>query len=208
MKGKTHITIGLSTFLLLLPPSPSNLIVLSGYTILGSLVPDIDTEYGLIHSSESILLIITIFIYTFIAIPFKTLSFIGTILFIFLLNRSASFNHRTFTHSIIGIIVFSLPILLMSPRLLVPFNLGYCMHLFADSFTKSGVPLFLPYNKKKYGPKLIKSSGECDSIIYFLTFFLTLFIIFKTYTNEDLLISIQNFFLPILNLIFKKLVLI
>lgn len=199
MKGKTHAALGLSSTLFLLSPIPENLILYSCFTVIGSLIPDIDTKYGLIHKTESCFLLLATFVYSLIVIPLKSLSIIGIILFIYLSYKSSSFDHRTITHSLLWGVIFTLSLLFISPRILMPFSIGYFMHLLADSFTKAGVPILLPYSKNKYGPKLIKSSGEVDNALYFIGILFIFIYVFKIYSINELVLAIKSFCLPIYN---------
>ena len=52
------------------------------------------------------------------------------------------------------------------------FAINYFMHLLLDSFTKTGVPFFYPFNKKYYGFKLIKTGGIEDLCICLLAIML------------------------------------
>ena len=50
--------------------------------------------------------------------------------------------------------------------------IGYISHIFIDSLTKSGVPLFYPVSRKMYGLKLFKTSKH-ELLVSFLTIFIT-----------------------------------
>jgi len=57
------------------------------------------------------------------------------------------FGHRTLTHSLLGLALAVLPLLLLgllNPQWPLAFGLGYLSHLLVDSANKSGTPLFYP----------------------------------------------------------------
>jgi len=75
-------------------------------------------------------------------------------------------KHRHITHSLLGVIIVyfisNFTINLIRPYLLVNLNivwqsfmLGYLSHLFADSLTEAGIPIFFPF-KYKFGIPPIK----------------------------------------------------
>lgn len=76
-------------------------------------------------------------------------------------------KHRTITHSIVGVVIIAylsqFAMDLVRPYLLVDleivrnaFMLGYLSHLFADSLTEAGIPIFFPF-KYKFGIPPIKA---------------------------------------------------
>lgn len=52
------------------------------------------------------------------------------------------FKHRTFTHTIWGLVIFSVAIAAYRWDYGLSFALGYCTHLLLDSMTPSGIKLF------------------------------------------------------------------
>ena len=58
-------------------------------------------------------------------------------------------KHRTWTHSLVGLVVTVIPLLLSYELFLIAF-LSYFSHLFADMLTVSGVPLLYPMKTKFY----------------------------------------------------------
>jgi inner membrane protein len=53
-------------------------------------------------------------------------------------------RHRGWTHSILGLIIFSLPLWLLSKEIFIGFALGYITHLLLDMLNPSGVRVFWP----------------------------------------------------------------
>ena len=122
MTAPTHTTFGLfltaALFSLFALPLYKDLPAV-GVTVLGSLLPDIDTP----NSALGRLL-------PFLSIPIER-----------------RFGHRTVTHSLVwwlGLGVVSLPLVFVRPACYAGLLIGYASHLLADCMTKSGVPLFYP----------------------------------------------------------------
>lgn len=78
-------------------------------------------------------------------------NFMGSIL------RRLFYKHRTLSHSLIGLYIVYQLLTWLLPKFLNPefidpkiiiasFLIGYISHLFADSLTEDGVPLFFPIN--------------------------------------------------------------
>src|SRR5262245_57280671 len=58
------------------------------------------------------------------------------------------FGHRTVTHSLLGLVAWTLPVLplgWLEPHWPLAFALGYLSHLLIDAANKSGTPLFYPH---------------------------------------------------------------
>ncbi|PGZ34560.1 hypothetical protein COE50_06105 [Bacillus anthracis] len=68
----------------------------------------------------------------------------------------AVFDHRGMTHSLVGIAVTSILMLLIAGVTPLSFItalcviFGYCLHIIEDSFSVSGVKWLLPFSKKRY----------------------------------------------------------
>lgn len=121
MTAPTHSTFGILSVSFL--ASLAN-IVLSplalSFAALGAMLPDIDT----------------------------TASAIGRICFPISLIIERKFGHRTITHSLLGVVIFSIvfiPLLfLRNKQFFLCLVLGYLSHLILDAVNKTGVPLFYP----------------------------------------------------------------
>lgn len=124
----------------------------------------------------------------------NALPLIGAIALVVWLIGAMVSKHRTFTHSLVGLMIFAMGIILtiqgrmiiwlhvhhFDPMVLViPFGLimGYIFHLLADIPT-GGVPLFWPWGKR-FGGHFIKTGGGWDHAIGGAAFviFLTLAIL-------------------------------
>lgn len=87
---------------------------------------------------------------------------------------SAVVKHRGFTHSFIGALLFSLPVLYFGLEYYFLTIWGYLTHLIADTLTPMGVPWFRPFFKKKYSLDLTKTGSTEEKLIalMFLMFIL------------------------------------
>lgn len=81
------------------------------------------------------------------------------------IDLSLGIKHRTITHGFISLILSTLVLSLVNIPISLVWGLNYAIHLILDSFTKTGVPLFYPYNKKYYGMKLICTGQSEDLFI-------------------------------------------
>lgn len=144
MQGRNHVALALAAPLALamvtgatdiLPGS----VVGWGSLILGSLAPDLDGEGSICYLGNFLPRHIT-------PKPLvRILNWIGRTISSFI---RAVFGHRTALHwPSWGVIMIAVS-LTMRLDWLFWFGLGYILHIFGDSLTKSGVPLFGPLSSK------------------------------------------------------------
>ena len=193
MTGKTHFSTSMLAGEAYALSVGSKDPVIGIATGIGGLLPDIDTK----HSTISVLIIRNLFIIVvFLAIIFfntvpKNFSAIYVIRMIPLLSfliAGAVSKHRTFTHSLIGLMLFAFGLWLISFNVPEIKNytafvvIGYVIHLAEDAMTVSGIPLLYPFKKKCYKIKFkkikIKTNGTFDNAIGTIAF---LFIIVLYY---------------------------
>jgi len=180
MTGKTHTAIGMAIGLTLAfkKPIDTQLAIITASTI-GALAPDLDHPKGelnqrllLINSNffktAFYLIVGVVFLYVYVKTQSSLFMFLG--LFSFALSIS---NHRTFTHSIIGLVLFATIIKLMlmesgSSLTYMGFIIGYTSHLLADSFNTKGIKLFFPFRANISFPLKVKTNGFAEKLIFFL----------------------------------------
>lgn len=169
MTGRSHIVIGLAATATI-SNGFKGILLFIPFAVLGSLIPDIDTEKkSLIKSNKIIALFVVItFLYLYFNQNNKNaqLGIASTLIICFVYSRT---KHRTLSHSLLGLSILILPISLISSTGSFYFVLGYISHLVSDSITVSGVPFFYPLSKKTFGFKICKSSGTIDLIIRILS---------------------------------------
>ena len=159
MTAPTHIVFGLfsaSSLFSLLSTSLHKDLPAVGLVTLGSLLPDIDTP----GSSVGRLL-------PFISMPIER-----------------RWGHRTITHGFLclaGLGALASPLLLTRPSWFAALLIGYGSHLFADSMTKSGVPLFYPSSAVCVLPANSRyrfKTGALSERIFFVGLLLLLMLVF------------------------------
>jgi len=189
MTGKTHIAIGITAGLILSSGQPvENQLILILSSALGSLVPDLDHPKSKLNQK---LLFINNKFYSAlfylsltagsIYLYFSTGNYVFSILGVITLLIGISI-HRSFTHSIVGILLFSWIMKIVTlkynlPSLYSGFVLGYVLHLVADFFTVKGIKLFFPLNLSISSPIIIKTSSVSENIIFTLLSLYSMFLL-------------------------------
>lgn len=83
------------------------------------------------------------------------------------------FGHRGFTHTLIATVLVGWLLFYFTTS--VPFGIaqgitiGYLFHILGDSFSKSGVPLFMPFTKKHFGIPLYRTGSIIEHLIFLLS---------------------------------------
>lgn len=183
MTGKTHMAVGVGSANLLLHTNDIKTII-SGtiLAVVGSYIVDVDTSRSkastflrniigvfIIGAALGILLKLQYKINVFSYITQnKTLNQMLPALSIFLIALVVGVmsKHRTFTHSIIGFIVFTFSIYLVVGDLYKWFAVGYIAHILLDMLNHKEVKLLHPF-KKGISLGLCDSEGIFDKLIFF-----------------------------------------
>lgn len=192
MTGKTHITVGVATGLTLAIgyPKESQAILIAA-AVVGSLIPDLDHPRSKINQrvllfknklfkmiTYSLMGLVLIYLdYVLYASGNKTLRLIGLALILIGISR-----HRGFTHSLLGLILFSSIVYIGTMKFnlyeaFIGFAIGYASHLFMDLLTEKGIYLLFPVDKRVRIPLGIKTSGFEEYIILMVTSIYSLYII-------------------------------
>jgi inner membrane protein len=164
MKGKTHAGIGVAAFVFLYTVLPrkfalTNLI----FAIIGALLPDIDHPKSFINryllpfrnQGTKVALFCSLGIFMLYLDNLYNSIPIIKIIGITLILIGLSTHRMGFTHSILGLILFSVVLSFFATVyelvfVEIYFVLGFLSHLVCDMLTKRGVPLFYPFSNKKY----------------------------------------------------------
>lgn len=187
MTNRTHDAIAFASLIslaLLFPPSSLNLMTLITSIVaadIGAMIPDMDQAgnklWDLLPAGETM----------------------GKIF------RRVFYEHRTFSHSILGtflifkglqIVLIKLlnPSFLNTHIILTCLMIGYLSHLVADAFTKEGLPLLFPMKLSFGFPPLkafrIKTGKFVENFLIFPSIWI--YIIALIYYNQDKLIKIIN----------------
>ncbi|MBZ2175464.1 metal-dependent hydrolase [Schnuerera sp. xch1] len=180
MTGKTHMAIGMTIGLSLSfgQPLEHQLTLIVASTI-GALAPDLDHPKG--ELNQKLLLVNNNF---FRALFYLTLGSIFIYLYsqksniLFMLLGMFSFTlaistHRSFTHSIVGLIILAAIIKLITIQYSLSsihysFTIGYASHLVSDFFTRKGIRLFYPIKANVSSPLTFKNNGFGEKTVFAL----------------------------------------
>lgn len=180
MTGKTHLTVGIAAGLTLAAGnSIENQAILILAAAVGSLIPDLDHPRSKINQRVLLLKnrlfkMITyslmggglIYLDTILnSSGFKILRLLGLTLILVGLSR-----HRGFTHSLLGLVLFSGIVYIGTSNYnlyvaFVGFVIGYVSHLVLDLVTVQGIELLYPYKKNIRIPLGIKTNGIVENLI-------------------------------------------
>ncbi|MEM3405531.1 MAG: metal-dependent hydrolase [Candidatus Pacearchaeota archaeon] len=116
MMFKTHLTITLFFILLLLGSISNNInkFIFFFFTLISSILPDIDIRYSIIGKNK-------------MARPIQFFT-----------------KHRDFIHSFTFCLLVTIILIFIFPILALSFFVGYSIHLLIDSFTPEGIKFFWP----------------------------------------------------------------
>ena len=165
MMGKTHVRLGVASALALAQPAsiPSVIAAIIGGAV-GGWIVDIDCRKGS-HRRYSVdgedikdavknAVVIGIFILVDFILGNGICQYIsehregkvwaGGISLLVLLLLGYLSAHRTFTHSLLGMALFSGAVYYFCQPVVIPFAAGYASHLVADFLNKVGIQLFYP----------------------------------------------------------------
>jgi len=105
--------------------------------------------------------------------------------------RTASFvlvrtvGHRTLTHSLVGVLIFALPVWLFLgsfPNLSLALVVGYASHVLADALNTRGVPLLWPLGRPfRLLPGGVRSGGAVEVAVALATLALALYALLLIY---------------------------
>ncbi|GAB6035386.1 metal-dependent hydrolase [Galenea microaerophila] len=145
MIGRNHIVFGAGSTVLIgkaMGLDFAQIGAMLPFSVLGSLLPDIDLMQSRLKKNWVIKLL---------TLPFVLL------------------GHRTWTHSILALLIVSLPIFFMPNEMLKlmwgGMIIGFASHLIGDWMTPKGVPLFYPMKQSYRAPFTFKSGALVEYIV-------------------------------------------
>jgi inner membrane protein len=104
-------------------------------------------------------------------------------------------GHRTMTHSLVGILFFSLVVWLLLgrfPNLVLALVAGYASHVFADALNTRGVPLLWPAGKPfRLLPGGVRSGGAVEVAVALAALAFTLYALLLLYPGLRGAIGLQ-----------------
>lgn len=193
MMGKTHVAIGiLSSLAIFQPTTISQCALAIAGGALGGVAADIDTvdnDYKhdaligqLLSFGIAGIMIFLMFITTNKSEFYASLSkdkisiCIGIIAYLILMIKGYLSNHRTFTHSFLAMLLFTIAIGIVNLNIIPFYLIGYFSHLCLDLLNKKDVPLLYPI-KKGICFKLCYASKIANSFFMWLGTFGSIFMI-------------------------------
>lgn len=165
MTGRTHCFTSVAAAITIMQPSkPITILFGASLAFLGGLTPDVDlfqSQLGqkiskFIIGIFSVVIILSlvkqhfdfdIFAYFSLEEVFNSISQ-GIVLFLLLCSVGLNTKHRSFTHSILGGILFTFCMYLAFPRYYMYFLIGFASHIILDFFNKKGLQLFFPLEER------------------------------------------------------------
>ena len=184
MEKKTHVVCANMVALYIMrPDSISSLLVTSCFASLGGLLPDVDLKDSTSDKLFDRLMtsLITVFVMSFLLKYFFCFDvlecikefcdifsyLIGICIFIFLGYFGSKFSHRSFTHSILGLFIYSGILFYGFGFGVIPYFVSHLSHIILDLFNKKGVALFYP-SKFRLCFELCDSNGKANKFLFCL----------------------------------------
>lgn len=186
MENNTHMAVGVASSLIILQPKTDTKELVLGITlaIVGSLISDIDMHNSkankainkiiwVIGITGIISLTVDYFlklgIYENILNDVAIMRILVSIsLFSIILMFAKLTPHRTFSHSLIGITSFYIPVSIIFDQMSNYFLIAIISHVVIDLFNKKKVKLFYPL-KKGVCFKLCYSNGVVNKVLLFIS---------------------------------------
>ncbi len=179
MMGKTHMAVGIASALALIRPKSLGecmVAVIAGS--IGGIAADSDT-LGQTHSytTQKTVLFISLFALAFdffgsmgicesiMANPTNAL--VGVIIFVTLFIFSYFTHHRTFTHSLLALMLYSMAFFLIYRPFVPCFMIAYLSHLLLDMLNKRDVPILYPVD---FGIclNLCPAGGKANTVLMYV----------------------------------------
>ena len=183
MTKRTHLVAGTAITLgIIKPTNILGLVICLVTSSIGGVISDIDVSTSksrgelykiIILSIISVLICIVLEKYFCIGILeiLKKQSniqriIIGFFTMLFICCFGITTSHRTFMHSIIGIISLSITVFIIFPEAALPFALSMLSHVFLDLFNTKRIQIFYPLRKPRIALKFCKSNGLVSKILF------------------------------------------
>ena len=183
MEKKTHIACGnLISLSIIQPKTISGLLITIGASTLGSLLPDVDLKdsttdklFDRLMTSLLTIIIMSIILKSFLNINlyYKIKEYnnifnyiVNICLFITASYFGSKTSHRSFTHSILGLFIYTLILSYsFNTNIILPYFISHLSHIILDIFNKKGIALFYPF-KYRFSFKLCESDGTINKLLF------------------------------------------
>lgn len=168
---------------LMRPDSIFDLVVTCGCATLGGLVPDVDLKdstsdklFDRLMTSLITIVVMSFFIKYFFDIDLyckiKDCNYINYLisicLFIVMAFLGSKSSHRSFTHSFLGMFIYSLILSYgFGNNVVYPYFVSHLSHIVLDLFNKKGVALFYP-SKYRLCFGICDSNGKVNKFLFIL----------------------------------------
>lgn len=184
MMGKTHVSVGVATALLVTQP-----VTLGGFSVaviggaIGGIISDMEVRSNpkfrdALHARfialglTVVFLLVDVITQGLIKTSFLENSSLrlitGSAILIALVIFGRSTSHRTFTHSLLGLISLSAGVWLLCPPLTTAFVAGFISHVLLDLLNKQPIQIFYPIKKGKFCLKLFYANGAMNTVFLIL----------------------------------------
>lgn len=159
MLSKTHITMGIATALIVVKPHDTkSMLIAIAAGALGGVAPDVDimdNDYeddALIGQLIAVGIVGLVFVLDYLfkfgiwmeILNDKLLATVGLVVYAILLLFGFMSSHRTFTHSVLAIMLFTFAMAMIYPAAVTFYFAGYFSHLCIDFLNKAGEMLLFP----------------------------------------------------------------
>ena len=185
MEKKTHVACGnLVSLSLLQPTSISSLLITIASSSLGSLLPDVDLKdsttdklFDRLMTSLITIIIMSIIINYFFNINlYKIIKgynnifnyIISITIFIIMSYLGSKTSHRSFTHSLLGLFIYTTIISYsFNNKIVTAYFISHLSHIILDLFNMKGISLFYPL-KYRLSLKICESNGTINKLLFIL----------------------------------------
>lgn len=182
MTKNTHLATGIAVSIIALMPNDiKSLAVCICGAAIGGTISDIDvasskprkelnTIVGISVISIAILIALEAFFHVGIYMMLESQTeiyrvILGIVTLLLLSIYGSTTKHRTYTHSIVGVLTFSGAIWLIFPEISMPFAVAMISHIVLDLFNKKNIKILYPMKKPSVSLKLCKADGRANKAI-------------------------------------------
>ena len=179
MLGPTHVAVGVASALVLTHPAtiPGVMIAAAGGAA-GGWISDIDCREPKLHDviADTVKAVVVCAaalavddwigngLCAYLRASWGTESVMGLIGFLACCLFGITTNHRSFTHSVLGIFLMIKTVSMFCQPLAFPFGIGLVSHILLDLTNHKGIQLFWPLNKR-FCLDLFDADGMVNAII-------------------------------------------
>ena len=185
MEKKTHVACGnLISLSVIQPTTISGLLITIGASTLGSLLPDVDLKdsttdklFDRLMTSLITIIIMSVIIkylfninlYTIIKEYNNIFNYLISIcIFIVMSYLGSKTSHRSFTHSILGLIIYtSILSYSFNNTITIPYFISHLAHILLDLINKKGIALLYPL-KFRFSLNLCSVDGTINKLLFVL----------------------------------------